>query len=83
MVDKDLQNEIADSVTHTELGIDGIAAGEEIDELVDNARASFGQAANARAQEQIAAGAARREELEAEHGAEYHGFGHPPDKEDD
>ena len=83
MADKDLQHEISDSVTHTELGVDGIAAGEEIDELADEVRASMGAAAEQREKEQVEAGAAKRAQLEAEHGEDYHGFGHPPKKDDD
>ena len=46
------------------------AAGEALD--------SFGADAEEREQREIAEGSARREQLEAERGEDYHGFGNPP-----
>ena len=74
--------EISDAATHGHLTQDIIAGGDDIDAAVDSSYDSFGPDAAKAAAEEAAAGEAARAKLEAEHGADYHGFGHPPEHDD-
>ena len=70
--------ELADSVTKAHVAEDGMEAGERLDELADELVDAYGPQS---AEEEAEAGAeaAKARALEAEHGKDYHGFGHPPD----
>jgi len=72
-------SEISDAATHSHVGADMITEGDELTEAADEGFDAFGADAEKREQDEVAQGATRREQLESEHGADYHGFGHPPD----